>query len=413
MLLRALRRRRAVKRVASQTATPQTPKRSIPTRKLRIDWRRLRWGHVVRGVLVYGPRIEEAIAFHAPWVPERFSGGGDALPFHYSYGGGADVVVPLTHTEKQALEKAARAGRPRVPAFIRNLRPPWSLPAGEIPSDQMGQGELVEEAKTMRPLLREFGFRDSAVRHFGETNKRYLRTCHYLGTFPIKPYILQVVATVGVALFMAILFYFGPENERVGGGFQVSKTVFPIFGGIFGLVFGAGAGFTIRTMAQFWVSHAFARVAQKRMVNGIRRTVAIYELPLPRLAFADRASEQIFSGVEERSGFANGRMNLETDIDLAIVTDPRVFYQPGIIRPCVSTFTGVNATRRHSLNTSAKRAGEINAMKQNQRQNNDFNSWVGEHKGLTFFIASAVVAFVAMAIGIDIDPSQASKIFGG
>ena len=177
-----------------------------------------------------------------------------------------------------------------------------------------------------------------------------------------------------------------------------------------GGLFGSGAGYSIRTVIQFWTVHAPARIAQKRVENGISRTVAVYELPLPRLAFADRHHERIFSGIEDESGFSNGRMNLESPVELSLVTDPRELYLPGMLAPCVSTFTGVNASKRHALNDMAKLAGRLNAEKQQQRQKGDISNWIGEHKGLTFFIIAAVVSFLVLAIGVELDLSQAKEL---
>ena len=54
--------------------------------------------------------------------------------------------------------------------------------------------------------------------------------------------------------------------------------------------------------------------------------------------------------------------------------------------------------------------GRLNAEKQQQRQKGDISNWIGEHKGLTFFIVAAVVSFLILAIGVELDLSQAKEV---
>ena len=293
----------------------------------------------------------------------------------------------------------------REPPVGRQLwRPPWSLPRDVVPTDDLSQGELALEAQAVRPLLKQFGFRDSAVFHPHILNHQYLRTVQYMGGVPLRPYFVQLGMMAAISLFSAVLMYFGPQQDETGG-LQASKGLYLIVGAVMGLIFGTGTGYTARASAQFWVAYAHARIAQKiREPGGGRRTVAVYELPLLRLAFVDRPSERFFSGVEQHSGFASGRMNLETDTDLSVVTDPRALYLAA--RPCLSSFTGVNTTRRHSLNAQAKKAGKMAAEKQMRREAGDgIQGWIGGNKGLTFFAISAAFAGFLMAIGVEISPS--------
>ena len=304
---------------------------------------------------------------------------------------------------------ASTANRGQVRLRVPRVLTPWLLPDGYKSSDDMSQDELVQEAREARPLLRELGWRDSAVLHPDIMNTRYLRTCNYVGRLPIRPYVIQILTTLGFSAFLGFLFFFGPQQDEASD-LALGKGIYVIVGAFTGLIFGAGAGYSARTMSQFWVAYSFARVAQKVTENGVKRTVAVYELPLLRMAFADRHGERMFSGVEERSGFVNGRMNLETTLELAEITDPRQFYEKGAVYPCVSNFTGVTASRRHALNDMAKMAGRISAEKQARRENDDFSGWVGEHKGLTFFAIAAIVSVLMLIIGVEIDFGEIQNI---
>ena len=302
---------------------------------------------------------------------------------------------------------------PRLQFQLPKWRPPNMLPHGMVSTDDMSVEEIVAEAQASPPMLRCLGFKDAAMAHPHETNIRYLRTCHFIGQLPLRPYFLQYGLTLLIALGFAIGFYLGPTQSETSD-LEVSKVTYMIVGGVVGFVFGLGAGFMARCQAQFWTAYARARVAQKHTDGiGQRRTVAIYELPLLRLAFADRPAERFFSGVEDKSGFINGRMNLETDHELATIVDPRQLYVPGVVRPCDSSFTGVNTSRRHSLNGSAKHAGRINAQKQSIRERpSGLEGWLGEHKGLTFFMVSAGVSLLVLMIGVDIDLSSIKDVVG-
>ena len=203
---------------------------------------------------------------------------------------------------------ATRTTRPqtpeiKVPTGLRNFGKgigrfftPWRLPPGTTPSDEMSEEEMVWEAQESRPLLRELGLHDSGLLHPNEVNLRYLRTCQYLGKVPAKPYVWQFAITFFIALFMGVMFYFGPTQEGAAFAGDDSssdsetalaweKPLYVVVGLLTGGLFGSGAGYSVRTMIQFWTVHAPGRIAQKRTENGISRTVAVYELPLPRLAF--------------------------------------------------------------------------------------------------------------------------------
>ena len=284
---------------------------------------------------------------------------------------------------------------------------------------------MIKEAREARPLLREIGWRDSAVTHPALTNIQYLRTVQFLGRFPVRPYVLQVLFTLGVAAGLALLFFFGPTQEGDSElALSGARYVYSLVGGMVGFVFGTGMGYSARCLSQFNIAYASARIAQKH--NG--RTIAILELPLLRMAYVGHAQgsgngngnghryESLFSGVESKSGFANGRMNLETGLQLAAVTDPRQFQEPGAIRPSASTFTftGVHTSRRHSLLSTAKEMGRINAEKQMIRsKGKDLLGMMGEHKGMTFFLVSAAISLFVLAAGVELDLSKPGELLGG
>ena len=291
---------------------------------------------------------------------------------------------------------------------------PWKMREGMQPTEDMVLDDLVAEAQMHRPLLREFGLRDSALRHPADVNHRYLRTAGYLGKIPMKPYIWQLICTLVPPILFAIGFMaFAPATDHTTTTtVELPSWFYAIIGAFSGAFFGIPMGYGIRVASQFWTAHGFARIAQKVVEHGKRRTVAVLELPLPRLAFADRHDERIFSGTEDRSGFANGQMNLETEMNLQALTDVRELFLPGVLRASNSSYTGVNTTRRHSLNSQAKQAGQINAEKQALRRKGDIGGWMSEHKGLTFFIVAAIVSVIAMALGFQLDVSDAGSILG-
>ena len=306
-------------------------------------------------------------------------------------------------------KKTIRVKRPSFRFKVPEALKPWMLPPGMTPSKDMSEEEMVLEAQESTPLLRTVGWSNSAMLHPNEMNIRYLRTCNYVGKLPMRPYVIQVLLTFGVSIGFAVLFLFGPTQESTE--LAVGKGLYALVGGIAGLVFGFGAGYSTRTIFQFNIAHTFARIAQRKTENGVTRTVAVYELPLLRLAFADRHGEHMFSGIEDKSGFINGRMNLETDLELSLITRPDVFYMPGAVRACRSDFTGVSSSRRHALNDMAKQAGRINAEKQQQRQNDGFSNWMSEHKGLTFFLVAAGVSLLVMFLGVELDPTALQELF--
>ena len=275
------------------------------------------------------------------------------------------------------------------------------------PTHEMRVEELGEEARASRPLLRVAGIRDSAIFHASVASRQYLRTMFFVGAVPFTPYLLQYLVVVVAAAGLGGLMMFGPgfsDTQEL----SASRELYALVGAIFGIPMGLGIGYSLRTTAMFGSTYAVARVAQKvTEISTQRRTVAIYELPLLRMAFSDRPSERLFSGIEGQSGFTNGRMNLETDLDLSTITDPRMLYVPGAVRPCESSFTGVNTARRHALNAMAKEAGRLAVEKKDRRENGDgLQGWVAENSALTFFIISTAASILLLMLGFQADPSK-------
>ena len=284
---------------------------------------------------------------------------------------------------------------------------------GPIPPPDMGSthdmtvAELGDEARASRPLLRVAGVRDSAIFHASAASRQYLRTMFFVGAVPVKPYLLQYLVVVLGAIGLGGLMMFGPGFDDTQQ-LEASRTLYAIVGAMFGVPMGLGVGYSARAAVMYGAAYSTARVAQKfTETTTQRRTVAIYEVPLLRMAFADRPSERLFSGIEGQSGFVNGRMNLETDLDLSTVTDPRMLYEPGAVRPCESSFTGVNTARRHALNAMAKEAGRLAVEKKDRREHGDgLQGWINENSALTFFIVAAAVSLLLLMIGFDADPSK-------
>ena len=289
---------------------------------------------------------------------------------------------------------------------------PWRLPPGVPHTDDMTEEGLVAEAREDLPFLREFGWHDSGLFDPARLNKQYLRVTQYLGKVPLKPYVFQYLTPVVAGIPMAILGAVGPSQQVYADLNPPVWFSVGIMGGT-GSALGLLAGLYTRCVSQFWRAYAHARIAQKDDIEGGRRTAAIYELPLLRMAFIDRRSEQLFSGVDQASGFGNGRMNLETYEDLSAVTDPRTLYEPGILKPCRSTFTGVNTARRHALTTLAKEMGKIAAEKKRRLRRSDFLDLVGEHKGLTALIVCSIIGVGAQFIGIEWAMKNPTEAFSG
>ena len=330
----------------------------------------------------------------------------------------AKVLIEATVEEAVPVQAVAEESEP-VPAgpsfgerFSRRMQTLGGF-LGPIPPPDMGSthdmtvAELGEEARGSRPLLRVAGIRDSAIFHASIASQQYLRTMFFVGAVPIKPYVLQYFVVTLCAAGLGGLMMFGPgfsDTQEL----SASKELYAIVGAIFGVPMGLGIGYSIRTTAMFGSAYATARVAQKiTELSTQRRTVAIYELPLLRMAFSDRPSERLFSGVEGQSGFTNGRMNLETNLDLSTITDPRMLYAPGAVRPCESSFTGVNTARRHALNAMAKEAGRLAVEKKDRREHGDgLQGWVAENSALTFFLVAMAVSLLLLMIGFEVDPSR-------
>ena len=331
----------------------------------------------------------------------------------------AEVFIEVPVEEAVPAQADAVEGSEPVPAgmsfgerFSRRVQTLGGF-LGPIPPPDMGSthdmtiAELSEEARVSRPLLRAAGLRDSAIFHANVASRQYLRTMFFVGAVPFTPYLVQYFVVVLASAGLGGLMMFGPgfsDTQEL----TASRELYALVGAIFGIPMGLGVGYSLRTTAMFGATYAIARVAQKVTdLSTQRRTVAIYELPLLRMAFSDRPSERLFSGVEGQSGFTNGRMNLETDIDLSTITDPRMFYEPGAVRPCESSFTGVNTARRHALNAMAKEAGRLAVEKKDRRENGDgLQGWVAENSALTFFIIATAVSLLLLMVGFQADPSK-------
>ena len=290
---------------------------------------------------------------------------------------------------------------------------PWKLPPSETPQDQLSDEAFLEWSTESRPLLRAWGWRDSALFHPDTMNTQYLRFQLSRGRLPVKPYLIMYLcalglgAVIGGIIVLARLFEGSDPDPTRDLGVLPTWLLLTI-GAVSGTLFGSGLGVSTKSLIQFRQCYAPARIIQVATVEGVRRAVAILETALYRPVFAGRTAPDGASwwrGQDGSNGYADGSLSLEVDgdqVDLFQLTDPKILYDEKVATPAGSTFNNTHSASRFSMNSLASEAGDTSRMKHLQGTGQaGFGNWAKEHKGIVFFIICAIISGVGLILGIE------------
>ena len=311
--------------------------------------------------------------------------------------------------------------KPRGPwaAKFYTVFMPWTLPREMSPTHTLKQSELIDEASAMQPLIRAAGWRDAALLNPTAMNRQYLRFVQARGRFPLAPYLWQYLGGFGAMVLFAAMFSVGVAwNNDEHRGFNVPWYFAGLFGGVFGMTMGFLIGYYMRSFVQFRAAYAFLRLIQKTAVNGHRQAVALWEGYVYRPVFAGRTApgeQSWWRGPEEHSGYAEGMLSLDVEMDLSQLLDVCDIYNPAVAVPSLSTFNNSHSTTRFNTSALSADAGDATYEHAQERLGTpSLGGWLVENWGVTVLIFGVLVGMAAFLIGIEYNPSDpTASILGG
>ena len=310
----------------------------------------------------------------------------------------------------QATETVRRLEMPTEQLPVGTEAP---LPTSQVATHEMSDVEIAEEARDGRKLIRQFGFYDSAMLHMTTLHHQYVRTCEATGRLSIGSTLKAVGLSIPVALALVVLTALLPLSgggldavEGVDGPFwSLSRIIVMGMGGIGG----GGVAMVIlaiilRIGTEWSVAYADARIAQRQRNSdgSTGDTIALLETPMLRLGFLDRYGESLFSGSDDHSGFADGRLALETFLDVATCHDDELYTAGACWKP-KSGNTGLNASSRRDGYRTAEHAGELRALHgmPDNAGGHGLGEWLSAHQLLVLMGGAVGLAVVLLLLGIE------------
>ena len=194
--------------------------------------------------------------------------------------------------------------------------------------------------------------------------------------------------------------------EGVEGPFwSPARVIVMLMGGLGGggmamLVWGV----ILRIDTEWPIAYAEARIAQrqKQQDGSMGETVALLETPMLRLGFLDRYGESLFSGSDEHSGFSDGRLALETFLDVAACHDDELYAAGACWKPGNGN-TGLNAGSRRDGYRTAEHAGELRALHgmPDNAGGRGLGEWLSAHQLLVLMGGAVGLAVILLMLGIE------------
>ena len=220
--------------------------------------------------------------------------------------------------------------------------------------------EYAEEARQEKPLLRLYGLHDSALLNRKIVRRRYQRHREFFANGDWK---WRVGLPVGMALLWAVItaalyFYTVYDIESRASLRPRDPIVETSIGAIVSSAFSVLMGAALSQWHQWRLTYAQVYVFEQSDTVDYWRTTGCLLVPLPRLAFVDRADDgDFFSGPTRRSGVQYGIIHLDLPVGRAI-TSIRSIDELYALSPSHSTFTDVPARQTYGMLMSAVEAGE-------------------------------------------------------
>ena len=283
---------------------------------------------------------------------------------------------------------------------------------GKRKTEDMTYDEIAEEARAAQKLVKQFGFYDSGLMHLGVLHRQYKRTCEATGRMPygstLKASILGLPMGLVILAICALLPVDGNSLTSVEGVsgpyFSLARIVVLALGGA------GGAGLctcvlviVLRVSSEWPVAYAESRIAQyAESPDGNRKVICLMETPMMRLCLFDRYGESLFSGNNDKSGFNNGRLALETHLPLATCHDDDL-YAPGSCWKPAHGNTGLNAGVRRDGYRTAEHAGEFMAAhgKPDEDMRHGLGEWLTQHQALVLLAGAVAAAVLLLMLGIE------------
>ena len=134
------------------------------------------------------------------------------------------------------------------------------------------------------------------------------------------------------------------------------------------------------------------------------KAVAILKCYIPHLAL-------LGTGIRPIGGMRHGEYQLETDMDIRVLTDLRKAY--GRLSAHKAKYTGTNAKARGSHTAIALRGGELDILKREWEQKRKWQDFFKDNMGIAFLVVCLVASAGVLLIGVDVVTEATSGVSVG
>ena len=218
--------------------------------------------------------------------------------------------------------------------------------------------EYQAEARAETPIIRFWGWHNSAILNPVVLNRRYERHCEFFAmAHKVQKAVMVGAVVVWASACAGFAFYYGTANAET-----LSKGTNPILEGLLaggvGVVTGWSLCWVIRVFTKWNAAYGPAWIFERSDVLETWRTTGLLGVYLPRLAFVDSSEGDYFSGPTRESGPRTGIVSLELPVG-ARIADCRSITACYSMAASQSTFTEVPAREAYDLIQRAVAVGNL------------------------------------------------------
>ena len=208
------------------------------------------------------------------------------------------------------------------------------------------------------PLIRFFGWKNSALLNPKVLNRRYERHCDFFAmSHKIQKAVMVVAVVVWAVVCGGFAYFYGAANAET-----LSKGTNPIMEGLLalgvGVLSGWGLCWTIRIFTKWNTAYGPAWIYERSDDVEVWRTTGLLGVYLPRLAFVDSSEGDYFSGPTRESGPRTGIVSLELPVGERLV-DCAPLTSCYTMKASHSSFTEVPARETYDLIQRAVAVGDL------------------------------------------------------
>ena len=321
-----------------------------------------------------------------------------------------NVARVLRSEAREATKQANRAERKRKakergPTRLQKL---WELERGPKMPPLETAGEYAREARAALPIIRVFGFKQSAITSPRLVAERYVRYQQFMGNqfdgvvWLLAKYLLPILVGIGVYLSVYIAegqkmanLVAGMTDEDAASTLASTASNPALEGALGGIIFLVGIAVVSRSaqlIAKYNRAWADLTVVERcDPVDNMRITNLLFT-KAERLSFVDSGGDY-YSGPSRQAGVATGRMCVQLPAMVKLEEMPGMQAVWNLV-PYRAGLTGRQASILYSDIAMAARLGELEVLMKESK----FNRWLKDN-GLLLIAGIELVVILMIVAG--------------